>query len=63
MLYLNCRNVLTKNYKYQVSYLLIMGLVFRKLVKLKIPYFIKRSNLSKEVIEEIDKTVRFLNRS
>ena len=62
MLVLNCRNVLTKNYKWELSYVIIIGVVFKRLYKLKIPYFAKRSGLTDDVIVQIDKTVRKLNR-
>lgn len=59
---LNVRNVLTKDYKYKVSYLLGYFVLFKKLRKVKIPYWISRSNLSEETIEELNKVVRRLNR-
>ena len=62
MMYLDCRNVLSKNYKWKINYLLITGIIFKKIYSIKIPYFIKSSNLDKQTIEAIHKVVNKLNR-
>lgn len=58
---LNCRNVFTKNYKWLISYVILMFVFRRKLYTFKIPYFIKKGltqghiDAINEIMDKIEK--------
>lgn len=60
-MFLNCRNVLTKNYKWSISYIIFMFIFRRKLYTFRIPYFIKKGltqgqiDAINEVMDKIEK--------
>lgn len=57
----NCK-ILSKNYKYVVSYFYFLIIFRKKFGIFKIPYWITKSNLTEEIILELDEVVKQLNR-
>jgi len=55
-------NVLTKNYKYVVSYIWFTTVMFNKFISLKLPYWISKSRVSPELREEMERVIKELGR-
>lgn len=59
VLVLECRNVLTKGARFQISYIVIMFVAFGKFYNFRVPYFI-RKGLSSEQIKALDEVIKKL---
>lgn len=60
-MFLNCRNVFTKNYKWSVSYIMLMFIFRGKLYSFRVPYFIKKG-LTQGQIDAINEVMDKIER-